>query len=113
MSKHTEGQWRYVDGCIYVGELPSRKLLAIPTRPRPPDGQVGPEISSEEWKTLDEEETSNAILMAASKELLEAAQRAATKLDAYVGICKGDKELTGTIIPMLRAAIAKAMREKP
>jgi hypothetical protein len=35
-------------------------------------------------------------------------ERAERKLSAYVGVCKGDKELTDTVIPMVRAALAVA-----
>lgn len=34
--------------------------------------------------------------------------RAERKLRAYVGVCKGDKELTDTILPMAQAALANA-----
>lgn len=37
--------------------------------------------------------------------LVEAASRALVKLQAYVGVCAGDKELTQAIIPMLTAAL--------
>ena len=43
-------------------------------------------------------------------ELLAALVRVERKLSAYVGVCTGDKELTNTIIPMARAALAKAKR---
>lgn len=36
----------------------------------------------------------------------EALRRAETKLSAYVGVCKGDKELTDTVLPMVREALA-------
>ena len=45
--------------------------------------------------------------MAQRDELLAALQRAERKLSAYVGVCDGDKELTGAVLPMARAAIAK------
>jgi hypothetical protein len=38
--------------------------------------------------------------------LREALIRAERKLSAYVGVCKGDKELTDTVLPMARAALA-------
>jgi len=44
--------------------------------------------------------------------LREAATRARRKLTAYVGVCTGDKELTNTIIPMLKEALA-ATESKP
>lgn len=44
----------------------------------------------------------------ATPDLLKALKRAETKLSAYVGVCKDDKELTHAILPMVRAAIAKA-----
>lgn len=44
-------------------------------------------------------------------ELLAALERAERKLSAYVGVCRGDKELTDSILPLARAAIAKAKGE--
>lgn len=41
-------------------------------------------------------------------ELLTALVRADRKLSAYVGVCTGDKELTGAVLPMVREAIASA-----
>jgi hypothetical protein len=38
--------------------------------------------------------------------LREALVRAERKLSAYVGVCKGDKELIDTVLPMARAALA-------
>jgi hypothetical protein len=38
--------------------------------------------------------------------LRQAAVRAERKLTAYVGVCTGDKELTETVLPMLRAALS-------
>jgi hypothetical protein len=40
-------------------------------------------------------------------------ERAERKLSAYVGVCKGDKELTDTVIPMVRAALAVAAQPLP
>lgn len=40
-------------------------------------------------------------------ELVKALIRAERKLAAYVGVCTGDKELTETVLPMARAALAK------
>lgn len=57
---------------------------------------------------IEKEMHANARIMAASPELLKALIRAEHKLSAYVGVCSGDKELTETILPMSRAAIAKA-----
>ncbi len=37
--------------------------------------------------------------------LEKALARAERKLTAYVGVCKGDKELTDTVLPMARAAL--------
>ena len=45
-------------------------------------------------------------LRAQVKMLMDAATRARRKLSAYVGVCTGDKELTNTIIPMLKEALA-------
>jgi hypothetical protein len=41
-------------------------------------------------------------------ELLAALNMAEHKLTAYVGVCKDDKELMNIVLPMSRAAIAKA-----
>lgn len=54
-------------------------------------------------------EAREAMQMAsAAPDMLTALNRALMKLNAYVGVCNGDKELTGAIIPMVEAAIAKA-----
>lgn len=47
-------------------------------------------------------------LFESAPEMLEALVRAERKLSAYVGVCFGDKELTDTVLPMVRAAIYKA-----
>ena len=36
----------------------------------------------------------------------EALVRAERKLTAYVGVCKDDKELTNTVLPMIRQALS-------
>lgn len=46
--------------------------------------------------------------LAQRDELLTALERAHRKMQAYVGVCAGDKELTDTVLPMTRAAIAAA-----
>lgn len=38
--------------------------------------------------------------------LIEAIRRAEMKLSAYVGVCKDDKELVNTVLPMLRDILA-------
>lgn len=43
----------------------------------------------------------------------EALRRAERKLAAYVGVCKGDKELTDTVLPMVRAALEAALSTAP
>jgi hypothetical protein len=40
-------------------------------------------------------------------DLIEAAAHAERKLAAYVGVCNGDKELTETALPNLRAVLAR------
>jgi hypothetical protein len=50
--------------------------------------------------------------------IVEALRRAEHKLSAYVGVCKGDKELTDTVLPMARLALklwdeAQALRAQP
>jgi outer membrane protein TolC len=52
------------------------------------------------WRTR--AETAERKLKAAR----EALERAERKLSAYVGVCKGDTELTKTVLPMTRAALA-------
>lgn len=55
----------------------------------------------------------DVVLLKASAETLrrenqrlrEALTRAERKLNAYVGVCKDDKELTNTVLPMARAAL--------
>ncbi len=60
-------------------------------------------------KTRDEFVEAVISLQEERDELLEALIRAEHKLQAYVGICDGDKELTDAVLPMSRAAIAKAI----
>ena len=43
----------------------------------------------------------------ADEKMREALERAERKLAAYVGVCKGDKELTDVVLPMVRAALAE------
>jgi hypothetical protein len=52
--------------------------------------------------------------LAENTRLREALIRAERKLRAYVGVCKGDKELTDTVLPMAKAALAprKANQDK-
>ncbi len=45
-------------------------------------------------------------LLAVIEQMREALTRAQRKLTAYVGVCTGDKELTDTILPMLKEALA-------
>lgn len=47
-----------------------------------------------------------AQVCGATAALIEASRRAECKLSAYVGVCRGDKELTDAILPMLRDALA-------
>lgn len=46
-------------------------------------------------------------------ELRAALIRAERKLSAYIGVCTGDKELTGTVLPMARDALAKVGAVSP
>lgn len=73
MSAHTEGPWRYVDGCIYAGPEHGglRILIAIPTAPKNID-HPSPEICSPEWDALNDINDANARLIAASPDLLAA-----------------------------------------
>jgi hypothetical protein len=57
---------------------------------------------------IDRLESENRKFREINTELLEALIRSERKLSAYVGVCSGDKELTNTILPMSRTAIAKA-----
>ena len=45
--------------------------------------------------------------MADANKMRKALERAERKLAAYIGVCKGDKELTDVVLPMVRAALAK------
>ena len=42
-----------------------------------------------------------------AEELVEVLDDAGRKLLAYVGVCKGDKELTGAILPKIHDLLAK------
>lgn len=44
--------------------------------------------------------------LAGDEMVAQALKRAERKLSAYVGVCKGDKELTETVLPMVRAALS-------
>ena len=46
------------------------------------------------------------------EEILESLSRAERKLSAYVGVCKGDKELTETVLPMVRR-VYEALSAQP
>lgn len=98
---YTPGKWRYYtepqpNGCPIVGADGLMVAMLAHSVNHP-----------------DQKETAlaNAGLIAAAPDLLEALERAERKLSAYVGVCTGDKELTGAILPMARAAIAKARIE--
>ncbi len=54
-----------------------------------------------QWPTI-----SNALRSSASAGVREALESAERKLSAYVGVCKGDKELTEVVLPMLRSALS-------
>ena len=56
---------------------------------------------------LSQSEEDRRALLAYVDALREAASRAERKLSAYVGVCSGDKELTNTVLPMLRAALKR------
>ncbi len=55
--------------------------------------------------TFEDQPAALKARLAATVAALENAER---KLSAYVGVCAGDKELTGAIPPQARAAIAAA-----
>lgn len=55
--------------------------------------------------------TEDARLIAAAPDLLEALVNAERKLKAYAHGCPADKETHNTLLPMFRAAIAKARGE--
>lgn len=70
-----------------------------------------------EWAALacgdsDERAAHNAAAIATLPELYEALERAERKLSAYVGVCKDDKELVDTVLPMARRAMAKTRGEQ-
>ena len=51
-------------------------------------------------------------LAADNARLRAALERAWTKLLAYVGVCKDDKELTSAVIPMIRAALKETSHDE-
>lgn len=57
------------------------------------------------------EAAANARLIASAPDMLAALVMAERKLSAYVGVCGGDKELTDEVLPLCRAAVAKAQGE--
>ena len=71
-------------------------------------GMAGEEVAD----MVDSLEKENDQLREQVTLLRYAATRAHIKLSAYVGVCTGDKELTNTIIPMLKEALA-ATEPKP
>lgn len=77
---------------LYLGQHLAGSIYADNTTPAG-DIEIAAEIASR-WN--------------AHRDLLAACERAERKLSAYVGVCKGDKELTDTVLPMCEAAILKA-----
>lgn len=70
-------------------------------------------VATVPYKSGFEERTrQRAHLIAAAPELYRALLRAGRKLEAYVGVCNGDKELTDSIIPMVNEALKKARGEE-
>lgn len=117
-TKHTPGPWRLDirSGCAGIkssepddspgmGSDYPGNLLLFTRRGATFGGEHG------HW-SLPEETIANVTLAAAAPDLLEALERASRKLSAYVGVCAGDKELTDTVLPMVRAALAKAKGEE-
>lgn len=62
-------------------------------------------------KRLDEYAANITAAEAKVSALREALTRAERKLSAYVGVCNGDKELTDTVLPMARRALADSKGE--
>ena len=99
--KHTKGPWKIVQGgdeeCIYIEQANYD-----------PNGRGAVATVFTVHAKPTEQELADAYLIASSPVMLEALRRAEMKLSAYVGVCKDDKELTNTVLPMVTAAIAKA-----
>lgn len=102
-TKWTPGPWVNDDGLVCGRE----------SRPEFRENMPSIDIfDAREWpRSLENEAAANAALIAAAPELYEALERAERKLSAYVGVCKDDKELTDTVLPMARIALFKARGE--
>lgn len=76
-------------------------------------GQVERLIAAKQTAEAEREaaESRLSVLTADNAGLREALTRAERKLTAYVGVCSGDKELTDTVLPMTRTALAQAGKE--
>lgn len=64
----------------------------------------------------DKEEGEDAYLLSTparehADELVEALEDAGRKLLSYVGVCKGDKELTQAILPKIHSTLSKIQGE--
>jgi hypothetical protein len=60
---------------------------------------------------IDRHLTARDLAAAGREERMRSAlERAERKLLAYVGVCNGDKELTDTVLPMVRAALSQPAR---
>jgi transcriptional regulator GlxA family with amidase domain len=104
-AKYTPGPWQWNGDYILSPVKPDPSKSATHTI-LSPDGPFG--FLGADTHAVDAEFQANKTLIAAAPELLEALRRAERKLAAYVGVCTGDKELTGAVLPMARSAIAKA-----
>lgn len=91
---HTNGPWNIREGITHITVFGADNEILFHEDKRIP-------------RVIDD-----SRLIAAAPDLLEALLRAERKLSAYTGVCSGDKELTNTVLPMVRTAIAKARVEE-
>jgi hypothetical protein len=67
-------------------------------KPRPRDGY----FEAGNWRIIAEHRENGDIVT-----IHQALRRAEMKLRAYIGVCKDDKELTETVLPMVDQALSK------
>lgn len=91
--------------CSQCDETPDPRTLD--TR-RSYDQFLFPEQSAEDAANNWNAWAGTMLLRWAAGDMREALIAAVRKLDSYVGVCSGDKELTEVILPQVRAALLKS-----
>ncbi len=101
-TKHTPGPWvlRTIDQSLATVETQDGRYII---------GHAG-QLREDDWKTGHIERRSNARLIAAAPELLDVVKGFRRKLETYVNVYPGDKELR-RLLSNCDAAIAKATGE--